>query len=206
MHRLHALPAVLLLACGSDVAADREVLPGWSVRLDEPTARSAPQRFREHPDAIEVTQGPNATLWSTGQRASGAYRLSTEVTHLDSGLHPHGAGLVFGGSDVERPSQSYTYFLVRGDGHFLIKTRKGEDTVDVVPWTPHDAVAVEDAAGVTRNSLAVEVGGSETVFSVNGREVHRAPTADLPTAGAFGLRLVHDLHVRFDKPRLETLP
>jgi hypothetical protein len=210
MHRSDALltaAGVLLTACGSEVAGDRAALgPHWSVRLDEADARSAPQRFREHADSIEVTQGPNATLWHTAQRATGAYRLSTDVTHLDSGLHPHGAGLVLGGSDVERPSQSYTYFLVRGDGHFLIKTRKGDKTADVVPWTQHEAVAVEDEAGVTRNRLAVEVGERETVFAVNGREVHRAPTAELPTEGHYGLRLVHDLHVRFRKPQLETLP
>ena len=89
-------------------------------------ARWLSDRFRAR--FVEIKPGPNATLWHRDQKASGTYRLQADVTHLDSGLHPHGAGLAFGGTDVAGEKQAYTYFLVRSDGKFLIKTRAGDET------------------------------------------------------------------------------
>ncbi len=177
---------------------------GWTQQLDDATEDSPASRFVIDADTVEATQGPNACLW-VPVVADGNYRLSATVTHLDSGLHPHGAGLTFGGTDVHGTAQRYTYFLVRGDRHFLIKTRAGEDTADVVPWTEHEAVAAEDDEGLMENRLAVEVRGAEVVFSINGTEVHRGARDDLPSDGRIGLRLVHDLHVRFTVPVVERL-
>ncbi len=113
--------------------------------------------------------------------------------------------MAFGGSKVDSEDQIYTYFLVRGDGHFLIKLRSGTKTAEVVGWSKHDAVSKEDKKGRCQNHLTVEVGGKETRFLVNNVEVHRAPTANLPKDGQYGFRMVHDLHVRFGKPVLEAL-
>jgi len=159
-------------------------------------------RFVLTGDVLEVILGRNATLWHPEHRTpdpaqGGAYRLSAEVTHLDSGLHPHGAGLTFGGANVEAGSQSYTYFLVRGDRHFLIKTRRGSETTDIVPWTEHEAAAPEDDDLVTQNRLSVEVTELVTRFLINDQIVHREPTSGLPNGDRCGFRLVHDLHVRF---------
>lgn len=194
---------VLLSACGAEASKYRDALSmGWFARLDEIDAKNDPVRFAEIDGGLEVKPGANATLWREGKTATGAYRLSTEVTHLDSGLHPHGAGLAFGGTHIEGDAQAYTYFLVRGDGQFLIKTRDGAETGDVVSWTPHDAVSAEDAMGTTENRLSVEVGTAETRFLVNGSEVHRAANAVLHTEGRYGYRLVHDLHVLFGQLRI----
>ncbi|MBK8975037.1 MAG: hypothetical protein IPM29_03860 [Planctomycetes bacterium] len=188
------------------VAEPRDALAaGWSLRPDDPAEQSAAMRFVQHADGVEAGPGPNACLWHPDLRATGDYRLSVDVTHLDSGLHPHGAGLTFGGQDVHGEGQRYTYFLVRGDRNFLIKTRGGDDTEDVVNWTEHAAVAPEDDDGVTRNRLSVEVRGDEVRFLVNGTEVHRGKREELPTDGQIGLRLVHDLHVKFGRPVVESL-
>lgn len=176
-----------------------------NIEHPEPEEQAAPNRLLVDGENLEVRPGPNATLWHPTHTGSCSYRLSAQVTHLDSGLHPHGAGLVLGGTDIEGEDQAYTYFLVRSDRHFLIKTRAGKDTHDVVPWTEHAAVGPENQRGVTDNHLAVEVGAEHTRFLINGEEVHRAKTGSLPTDGRAGLRLVHDIHVRFGPLELEEL-
>lgn len=189
---------LLLAGCG-ETAPEGPVdalAAGWVARIDL-SKEPEPGRFVLEDGRLEATQGRNATLWHPDHRPGGSFRLAATVTHLDSGLHPHGAGLVFGGTDVEGRDQRYTYFLVRNDRRFLIKTRAGSETADVVPWTEHEAAAPEGADFVTHNELAVEVDGAETRFLINGEVVHTADTATLPTAGRCGFRLVHDIHVRF---------
>ena len=89
----------------------------------------------------------------------------------------------------------YTYFLVRGDGFYIIKTRTGEDTAEVMPWTEHAAIEV-DELGTTSNDLAIQVRGDNMIFSINGKEVHRAAKADLYHDGIYGIRLNHNLEMR----------
>lgn len=194
-------------SCGSelDAASRSAVAAGWSVRIDAFDDGSEATRFVLHDDGLEAKPGPNACLWHPDLRTSGAYRLSVDVTHLDSGEHPHGAGLTFGGQDVHGEGQRYTYFLVRSDQKFLIKSRRGDETEDVVSWTEHEALSAEDPQGVTRNRLSVEVGGGELSFLINGVEVHRTTSPTLATEGQVGLRLVHDIHVRFGEIALEPI-
>ena len=105
---------------------------------------------------------------------------------------------MFGGREVDGENQTYTYFLVNGDGTFLVKTRDATSTAILVPWSEHAAVNRENAEATTSNDLAVEIGATTTRFLVNDKEVHRAPTATLKTEGLYGCRLVHDLHVKFE--------
>ena len=179
---------------------------GWTARHDDPEATSPDQRFVELPDGIEVSYGDNATLWHSEHTARGNFRYSARVTHLDSGLHPHGAGLTVGGTDVLGAAQSYTYFLVRGDGLFLIKTRSGDETSEILPWTDHAALQWEDADGVTTNELAIEAAGDKVRFEINGQVVHEMERAKIMADGLCGLRLVHDIHVRFDRLAIEAKP
>ena len=109
----------------------------------------------------------------------------------------HGAGLMFGGSDLSGAAQAYSYFLVRDDGFFLIKTRRGDSTKEITPWTEHEAVRRGGANGIAKNLLRVDVGTTETRFFINSVEVHRGSNASLHTDGLFGFRMVHDLKVRF---------
>lgn len=194
-------------SCGGEIeATGQDALgAGWSLRVDDPEETSAPMRFVQLADGVEAKPGPNACLWHPDLTATGDFRLSIDVTHLDSGFHPHGAGVAFGGQDVHGAAQRYTYFLVRSDRNFLIKTRGGDNTEDVVNWAEHEAVSPEDEEGVTHNRLAVEVRGEEVRFLVNGTEVHRCGREGLPTDGQIGVRLVHDIRVKFGKPIVERL-
>lgn len=179
----------------------------WSVRLDEATDVSAPGRITPLPrGGVEVQAGPNATLWRRDAGATGTYRLSARVTQRNTGLHAHGAGLVFGGRDVDGENQTYTYFLVTGDGTFLVKTRDATSTAILVPWSEHSAVNRESAEATATNDLVVDVGAETTRFLVNDKEVHRAPTSTLKTDGLYGCRLVHDLHVKFENVAATAQP
>jgi len=90
----------------------------------------------------------------------------------------------------------YTYFLVRGDGNFIIKTRKGSETFELAPWTPSGAIQQSDDSGHATNDMSVEVGSDDVVFKLNGQEVHREKTADIYTDGVWGVRLNHNLDMR----------
>lgn len=204
--RLLAMLTFALFACSGEPDGPQDALStGWKPRFDEVEEATTARRFLQHADGLEVRPGSNATLWHPEMTATGNFRLSIDVTHLDSGLHPHGAGLTLGGTDVHGDTQRYTYFLVRCDRNFLIKTRSGEESSTVVPWTEHEAVAPEDKGGVTRNRLVVEARTEDVRFLVNGTEVHRGKRPDLAVDGRHGVRLVHDLHVRFGKPLVEPL-
>ncbi len=187
---------------GQDGSGRAKLVPGWSARLDDPAENIDLVEQVAVDGGYEVSVGPNVVLWHPDNTAQGSYRLSVEVTHLETLAHPHGAGLVFGGSNLNEPDQKYVYFLVRGDGNFLIKTRLGDETAEVAPWTVHPAITIEDAEGVAKNKLAIEVGDRETRFLVNDTEVFRAANDRVPADGVFGFRLVHNLRVRFTAVQL----
>jgi hypothetical protein len=201
------LMLLLALVTACDSAQPRPATAaGWVVQHDDKNVVPVDSRFQLQPDgSMEVAQGPNADAWSQLE-AKGNYRLSVDVTHLDSGLHPHGAGLLFGGRERGTANEHYGYFLVRGDRCFLVKMRRGAETQILANWTEHTAIAAEDQKGITHNRLTVEVTVAEVRFLVNGTEVQRLPRQGFPSEGAIGYRLVHDLRVRFGKLELEPLP
>jgi hypothetical protein len=195
----------VLSACGPQLPVDARHA-GFHVQHDDDAENSPDGRFLLQADgSMEVSQGANADVWSE-VAVTGNFRLTVEVTHLDSGMHPHGAGILFGGRDRGQPGEHYSYFLVRGDRSFLVKMRRGEATEVLANWTVNNAVAAEDKQGVMRNRLSVEATAAEVKFAVNGVEVHRLPRQGCPTEGAIGYRLVHDLRVRFGKIEVERLP
>jgi hypothetical protein len=175
-----------------------EIAPGWLVRLDAVNNSESEQvRFAEKDGGYLATNGPNAVFYRLEDSARGRYSLSLTVHHLDSHGVPHGAGLVFGGADLSGAAQTYSYFLVRDDGFFLIKTRRGGTTQKVTSWIKHDAVCAAGQVVVAKNTLRVEVGERETRFFVNGTRVHTARNTSLHVDGIYGLRMVHDLRLRF---------
>ena len=62
-----------------------------------------------------------------GQTASGDYTLSATFTQNEPASHTTFYDLVFGGSDLDDPTQRYLYFQVAQNGTFLIKERTGDE-------------------------------------------------------------------------------
>lgn len=171
---------------------------GWTVRLDYPDRRSLDDvEFVTMGSGYHVTLGPRAIFYRSADVVRGRYRAHATFTQTTGLQHPEAYGLFIGGRDLDGANQAYTYFLVRQDGRYLIKRRMGSETVEIVDWTPHDAVNGIGDGGSSTNALAVDVGAETVRFLVNDREVHALPRADVDAEGIVGLRVNHrlDVHV-----------
>jgi hypothetical protein len=201
---MRQLLAVLLLtasACGG--ADDRtEAVP-----LQLPDAQVEEAEWRSSPaagvdvalegDVVRIATGPHAVLWPAEAGALEPPYVVTATLRKLSGRTHEGYGLVFGGANLQgaEEEQSYSYFLVRGDGAFLIRRREGAEVPIVRAWTPHAAIVADDAEGRARNELSVQVQGAEAVFLVNGEEVDRQPAGALRLSGTPGVRVAHSVQL-----------
>jgi hypothetical protein len=146
-------------------------------------------------EPLIVETEPHVVLWPEESTALEApYRVEAHVEKLSGRLY-EGYGIVFGGDPLDAPEseQRYAYFLVRGDGAFLVKRREFHETPVVKDWTAHAAVNRDGDQGAS-NHVAVEVRADSVFFLVNGTEVSRLPADQLRISGVAGLRVAH--HVR----------
>lgn len=162
--------------------------------------RSAPEegvQLREAGDTLRVETGPHVVLWREAEEPLEPPYTVRAVLHKASGRLHEGYGIVIGGDPLEAPEaeQRYTYFLVRGDGSYLVKRRVGPETPVVRPWTAHPAIHPGGEEGGQPNELEVRVGREEVAFLVNGREVARLPAAELDVRGVPGVRAAHGIRL-----------
>jgi hypothetical protein len=214
MQRIAIPLAVLVLAAGcgdrerpgsTDLSAvDSALRPGAPAGEARPAAPAA--AWRTNPaDGVTLTPGaptvvetgPHTLLWQEGApELAPPYTLRAEMRKRAGRLH-EGYGIVFGGAGLEgaEAAQAYSYFLVRGDGSFLVKRRAGAETPVVRDWTRHPRIN-RDADGTGRpNVLEVRVAADSTAFVVNGAEVAKVPSTELAVQGRAGLRIAHDVVV-----------
>lgn len=200
------LAAAPLAAQGDHSAADHhgmasaEGMPhGWLMRLDAAAATPEMAAFSTMTPGWHVTTGGRGAgiFWQPSMTATGQYRLDSTIHLMKAAAHAEAFGVFVGGRALEAETQSYVYFLVRQNGEFLIKRRRGSNTENVVGWTAHEAIPSAATDGSTRYELAVDVGAEDVAFIVNGVTVHTFPRADLSTDGVAGLRINHrlDAHV-----------
>ncbi|MBB4634829.1 hypothetical protein [Longimicrobium terrae] len=207
------LPLILLAlaACAGDAPARREggadsLVPGAPAAPSPPPAGAqAASAWRVNPregvtltpgaDGLLVETGPHTVLWpADGADLAPPYTVRATFHKRTGRLH-EGYGLVFGGAGLDAPEagQTYSYFLLRGDGSVLVKRRAGAETPLVRDWTRSPA-ANRDGEGVGReNTLEARVGADTTVFLVNEVEVARIASGELSVRGRAGLRVAHDL-------------
>jgi hypothetical protein len=195
---------IATLAIAACATLTAQAPKGWKLRLDKSTEASDPDgagdvKLVTMGSGLHATNPTAAVYWNPANTASGTYTLKgTFVLQKPSG-HNNYYGLIFGGSGLEGAQQKYGYFLVAQNGTWLVKTRSGDATANVVPRTPNDAVAKPDASGKSTNALEVRVGADKTDFVVNGTVVHSLPkSADLNTDGIWGFRVNHLLEVHVD--------
>lgn len=174
---------------------------GYEMRLDHADAATTDFHVESMDGAMMVRTGPAGVLYDANDLTSkGDYTVSATFTEVGAPAgHREAYGLVIGGSDLAGPGQRYTYFVVRGDGSYLIKKRNGEETSNVTDgWQQSDAVEAAEQDGDVTNALSIAVRGNQAHFSVNGTEVAAFPTADLDVAGIAGVRVNHNLNVRVE--------
>ena len=201
MGRFVAVVLTVLLAI---VTLDAQGTTGWKVRVDRSTSASDPDgagdvKFMAMGAGFHAINPQAAVFWKPGANASGTYTLKGRFTLMKPSDHTNYYGLVFGGSDLEGPQQTYLYFMVAQDGTFLIKRRNGSATEDVAKETS-PAVRRPTANGQSTNELEVRVRPDLIAYSVNGTTVHTTPKTG-PTAkpdGAYGFRINHRLEVQVE--------
>lgn len=195
--------AVLALAAIAPLAA--QTPKGWMMRVDRSMAASDPDapgdiKFVTMGSGYHATNPKAAVYWNPANTATGNYTLKGTFKLMKPSGHANYYGLVFGGSSLEGPQQSYMYFVIAQNGMWLIKRRDGDATSNVAPKTPNDAVKKPDAGGESVNALEVRVGADKVEFVVNGTVVHsEAKSGALAkTDGIYGVRVNHLLEVHVD--------
>lgn len=202
MNRRWIVAGLVLTAVGGLSAqehADREiegggVLPaGWEFRTDKGMGMDN-VRFEQTESGLQLTLGPRVILYRPDDTASGDYSVSATFRQLAQHVHAEAYGLIIGGVGLRGPDQVYTYFLIRGTGHVLVKRRFGTQTANISDgWEAHSTVNAADSDGRSVNELTVTVSGSTVSFDVNGTEVYAGSTDGLAIDGVFGLRASHNL-------------
>jgi len=195
------LPVVLFALFVAPIAAQTPA--GWKVHIDRSQNAQDPDdksgvSFMAMGKGFHVTAGPAGTYWHPSNTATGNYTLKGTFTLVKPSNHTNYYGLVFGGSALDGPSQSYTYFLVAQNGRFLIKQRNGDKTSDIQPATANAAIKTPDGSGKSVNTLEVRVGADTVSYVVNGTVVHTTPKSAVKTDGIAGFRVNHVLEVMVD--------
>ena len=179
---------------------------GWNARPDGGSSLED-LNFRTMGGGFHVTVGPAVILYRDEDNASGNYTATGSFTQTSSLGHAHGYGLIIGGGDLAGDGQRYTYFLVRGDGVYLIKKRDGSELSVLSQgqggWASHDAINVENDDGRASNELSIRVSGNSVAFLVNGTEVFSAPKSQVDTDGVVGMRINHNLDIHIGSFSIE---
>src|SRR5438128_39907 len=143
--------AVLALAAFMPLVA--QTPQGWKMRVDRSTTASDPDapgaiKFVTMGSGFHATNPQAAVYWNPANTVTGTYTLKGTFTLMKPSGHTNYYGLVFAGSGLEGPQQSYLYFLVAQNGTWLIKRRDGDAATSTVSAkTPSDAVKKPDAGG-----------------------------------------------------------
>ena len=172
---------------------------GYMMRVDRSTNAADPDDVPDVTlttvgEGLRVSVGPAVVFWRPEDTATGTYTLSATFTLEELPGHVNYYGLVFGGSDIEGPQQSYLYFLVAQNGSYIVNYRDGEDSGSIQGRTAHDAVVpYEDGPSV--NELGVRVGADDVGFAVNGTVVYTAAKTGRMenTDGIWGVRVNHTI-------------
>ena len=172
---------------------------GWSARVDKDAAMTNVKFETMGPTGLHVTTGPAVILWKETDKGAGGFHTEATFTQTKAPQHAEAYGLFVAGKDLKGDGQSYTYFIVRQDGKFMIRSRTGATTANVVAWSDHAALVKADAAGKATNKLEILVAKDKVTFSANGKEVHSMPVTAGTMDGVVGLRVNHNLDVHIEK-------
>ncbi|HEX5387058.1 MAG TPA: hypothetical protein VFW66_10185 [Gemmatimonadales bacterium] len=176
---------------------DADLPPGWTARTDS-DSDLVDVKFVTMAPGYHVTLGPAAILYRAADKMTGPFHVSVTFTQTKAPPHPEGYGIFIGGKNLDGPARQYTYFMIRGDGRYLIKRRSGDSTSSIISgWSRHPAIVHADRSGKATNDLEVVMAPDKASFMVNGREVYNADPRLFDAAGIVGLRINHnlDLHI-----------
>jgi hypothetical protein len=175
-------------------------VPGWTARFDRAEAKPAQVSFTRMGKGYHVTAGPAAVYYDAKQTASGNYTVRGSFTQTKAPTHPEAYGLFAGGQNLTGAAPSYMYFVVRGDGKYLVKHRANATEVHtLVDWTASPALKAAGADGKASNALEIRVAADSVRFVANGTPVAAVSRQEAGAmSGVAGLRVNHNLDVHVD--------
>ena len=195
-----ALAALLALA-----PAFAQAPKGWKLRSDHSSDAADPDapganKFTVSGSGFHAVNPMAAIYWNPSNTMTGSYTLKGTFKLIKSSGYDEYYGLIFGGSGLEGPMQSYLYFMVTDDGTYLIKRREGSSTQGVSQKTESSAVKKPGADGTATNALEVRVKPDKVDFVINGTVVTSLPKTGPAgkTDGIYGIRINHQLDVQID--------
>ena len=179
-------------------AAGGTIPAGWQVHIDDKDATrytANDVRFVPLGDGFHITSGPAAIY--PGAELPNEFVLEATFNQTQAPRHPEAYGLFFSGRDLESADkQEYVYFLVRGNGQFLINHRAGRDVHKIFDWQENAAIRKQDESGKATNQLTVRAGADSVRFLANGRQVAAISRQVISNAGGrAGLRINHNLDI-----------
>jgi len=202
MTRLASIAAFTLITA---IPLAAQAPKGWLLRADRSASASDPDapgaiKFSAQGSGFHAVTPQAAVFWNPANVATGNYTLKGTFTLLKPSDHTNYYGLVFGGSALEGPQQTYLYFLVAQDGTWLIKQRAGDLRTNDIAKMRHQAVRTPGANGMSTNALEVRVMPGKIDYAINGTVVHSMPKtgATAKTDGLYGIRSNHRLEVRVE--------
>ena len=186
-----------------DRAAGGSGLPaGYMGRPDRDGASMNDAKYVAKDGMWDVTTGPHHILYAAKDSASGNYVVNARIDLAEAPQHPESFGVFIGGQNLDQPTQKYTYFMVRGTGDVLVKTRDGADTKDVAAWKASAAVPKMDASGKGSYRMSVRVAADSVRFFVNDQPAVAIAASAASTSGIAGVRIGHNLHVVVDPVKI----
>lgn len=168
---------------------------GWSMMFDSKNAKPTDVNFVTMGPGMHVTAGPAATYFNAANTASGTYVIAASFGIRKAPLHD-GYGLVWNGANFGTDAASYLYFIVRGDGKFMVKHRANSTEVHtIMDWTDNAAVKKATETGQASNALEVRVATDSTRLFVNGTQVvaFADKTMNSTQGGNYGFRVNHNI-------------
>src|SRR5689334_24465503 len=113
------VPTLLLLA----TPALAQLPAGWNGRADRGDASGL--KFAAMGTGFHVSPGQAGVYYRDTDKVGGKFHATVTFTQTKAPAHPEGYGVIIAGSDLAAENQKYVYFLIRGDGMYLVKKREG---------------------------------------------------------------------------------
>lgn len=201
-------PAAATSADPDAVTQGGGVPPGYLGQVDPPRegrqpADLAQAQYNVQGGRWEVTTGPAHIVYAAADTASGNYTVTAVMDQMEKPQHPEAFGLIIGGSKLDQlTGQTYTYFIVRHTGEYMVRVREGATTRTVAEWTASPAVPKSGDDGKATYNLSARVAADSVHFLVDGKQVAAVARSSVPTDGVFGLRINHSLHLMVTPPSM----
>ena len=191
-----ALAAVTALPAAAQNAGAAALPDGWNARFDRANTDMSQVKVEMKGDSLHFSPGPSGIFYRQADSVSGNYTVNATFTQTRAPQHPEAYGIILGGRNLQAPNQDYLYFIIRGDGRYMVRHRAGEELHTIAEWTEHPAIVKQDESGRQTNTLTAEATAEGLRLLVNGQEIANYRKADVPflnTNGIAGLRVNHNL-------------